>query len=122
VWKIKGGGGEAKWWKMGMAELLCMARAHGVSDARVHGVPMARVHGVPMARVHGAFWERKNTFGSVDFCKILAKINGWVGGERWKGVDPLVKHQIRGSNQPNLTRTNKLQEKIWGYFWCGFLD
>ena len=44
-------------------------------------------------------------------------VEGRVGivGE---GLDPLAKHQIHGPKQPNLTRSNKLQDKFWGYF-CG---
>ena len=40
-----------------------------------------------------------------------------------EGLDPLAKHQIHGPKQPNLTRSNILQEKkIWGYFLWGFSD
>ena len=39
-----------------------------------------------------------------------------------EGLDPLAKHQIHGPKQPNLTRSNKLQEKILGLFLWGFSD
>ena len=48
---------------------------------------------------------------SVDF--VMGRV-GMVG----EGLDPLAKHQIHGPKQPNLTRSNKLQEKICGHF-CG---
>ena len=37
-----------------------------------------------------------------------------------EGLDPLAKHQIHGPKQPNLTRSNKLQEKFLGLFLWGF--
>ena len=45
-----------------------------------------------------------------------------MGGDDGGGVDPLAKHQIRGSNQPNLTRSTNCKKKFWGYFWWGFSD
>ena len=93
-----------------MAETSWIARAHRVSEARVHGVPMARVHTV--------FYEQTNCSDPVVISKFLAKFKWWKGGDEDGGVDPLAKHQIRGPKQPNLTRSNKLQEKKLGYF-CG---
>ena len=58
------------------------------------------------------FGEKQN---SVDF--VVGRV-GIVG----EGLDPLAKHQIHGPKQPNLTRSNKLQEKFLGLFLWGFLN
>ena len=105
VWKQNGA-------KQKMAESFWMVRAHGVSEARVHGVSRARVHGV--------CWERKKSSGSVGIFQGKAIFKGSEGGEAGRWVDPLAKLQIRGSKQPNLTRSNKLQEKFLGLFLWGF--
>ena len=102
----------------GMEDEGTAAEAHW--KGRAHGVWLARVHGVPMARVHGVLEERMNSSGSVGKNQGEVKFEGWKVGEDGRGVDLLAKHQIRGSKQPNLTRSNKLQEKFWGYFWWGF--
>ena len=47
-----------------------------------------------------------------DFEDFVVRRVGIVG----EGLDPLAKHQIHGPKQPNLTRSNKLQEKILGLF------
>ena len=93
-----------------MAESSWMVRAHGVSEACVHGVSRARVHGV--------CWERMTSSGSVGIFQDKDNFEDLEGGEAGRWVDPLAKLQIRGSKQPNLTRSNKLQEKNLGYF-CG---
>ena len=97
-----------------MAEIPWIVRANGVSEARVHRVPMAYVHGV--------LCERTNCSDPVVISEILAKFERWKGGDEDSGVDPLAKHQIRGSKQPNLTRSTNCKKKFWGYFWWGFSD
>ena len=48
------------------------------------------------------------------------EIRGGRVGIVGEGLDPLAKHQIHGPKQPNLTRSNKLQEKKIGLFLWGF--
>ena len=103
VWKQNGA-------KEKMAESSWMVHAHGVSEARVHGVLRARVHGVR--------WERMTSFGSVGIFQDKDNFINLEGGEAGRWVDPLAKLQIRGSKQPNLRRSNNLQEFSLGYF-CG---
>jgi len=70
-------------------KLPWIVRAHGVSEARVHGGPKVRVHGV--------LCERTNCSDPMVIPKFLAKFERWKGGDEDGGVDPLAKHQIRGS-------------------------
>ena len=87
-------------------------------EVRVPGGSWVRC-GCPVVRGAGTRWwpiwaeifgEKPN---SVDF--VVGRV-GIVG----EGLDPLAKHQIHGPKQPNLTRSNKLQEKILGLFLWGF--
>ena len=101
-----------------MAESPWMVRAHGVSEAPVHTGP----HGVPMASVHGVLCERLKSSRSMVISKFETKFDGWMNGEDGRGVDLLAKHQIHGSNQPNLTRSTNCKKTFLGYFWWGFSD
>ena len=101
VWKQNGA-------KQKMAESFWMVRAHGVSEARGHGVSRARVHGV--------CWERMTSSGSMGIFQDKDNFEDLEGGEAGRWVDPLAKLQIRGSKQPNLIRSNKLQGIFLGYF------
>ena len=65
-----------------------------------------------VADLGGNFVERPN---SVDF--VVGR--GGIVGE---GLDPLAKHQIHGPKQPNLTRSNKLQEKKFGAIFVGIFE
>ena len=81
---------------------------------------VARGHRVSRARVHEVCWERMNSSGSEGICQDKDNFEDLDGGEEGRWVDPLAKLQIRGSKQPNLTRSNKLQEKKFGLFLWGF--
>ena len=70
--------------------------------------------------MHGVCWERMTSSGSVGIVQDKDNFEGLEGGEAGRWVDPLAKLQIRGSKQPNLTRSNKLQEKFLGLFLWGF--
>ena len=82
----------------------------------------SRVHGVSRARVHGVFWERMKNSRSVGIFKAKANFEDLKGGEAGRWVDPLAKHQFRGPKQPNLTRSNKLQEKKFGAIFVGIFE
>ena len=97
-----------------MAETSWIARVHGVSEARVHGVSRALVHGVCC--------ERMNSSGSEGIFQDKDNFEDLEGGEARRWVDPLAKHQICGSNQPNLRRSTNCKKNFWGYFWWGFSD
>ena len=56
--------------------------------------------------------EKQN---SVDF--VVGRV-GIVG----EGLDPLAKHQIHGPKLPNLTRSNKMQEKFFGAIFVGIFE
>ena len=86
----------------------------GGCEVRVPGGGWARC-GCPVVQGAGTRWwpiwakifgERPN---SVDF--VVGRV-GIVG----EGLDPLAKHQIHGPKQPNLTRSNKLQDFFWAIF------
>ena len=67
----------------------------------------------------GARWFEVRAPGGLRFGRnFLGEMqNSMDFGE---GLDPLAKQQIHGPKQPNLTRSNKLQEKILGLFLWGF--
>ena len=48
--------------------------------------------------------------------KFLAKFQWGKGGDDGGGVDPLAKHQIRGSKEPNLTRSTNCKKNFGAIF------
>ena len=69
----------------------------------------------------GARWFEVRAPGGLRFGRnFLGEMqNSMDFGE---GLDPLAKHQIHGPKQPNLTRSNKLEEKQFGAIFVGIFE
>ena len=50
------------------------------------------------------------------------QFRGWKEEKIGEMLDPLETKQIYGSKQPNLTRSNKLQEKKFGAIFVGIFE
>ena len=77
--------------------------------------------GCPVVRGAGTRWSpiwAENLGEMQDFEDFVVGRVGIVG----EGLDPLAKHQIHGPKQPNLTRSNKLQEKKFGAIFVGIFE